>query len=525
MTTIGTGRSILTGLALAGGLATVAHAAQFKCPHVGGNFVFGQEANINSLDQMTSATISTRNIAMNIFETLVTRDENNKAIPQIAAAINESPDHLTYTFPLRTGIHFQNGKLMTSADVAASFDRYAKVGLERSMLANVDHWDTPDANTFVIHMKKAQPTFIRLLSSFSVPIVIIPAEDRDVPAQQLKPIGTGPYELAQSVPGSYVRLKRFDGYSPDTRYENRTGFGGYKQACFDTVTFRIVTEPGARVAGLQTGELQGVEDIPTKSVAALEKNKNVTILPLPNWWIQIATPNTGTPPTDNLDFRKAVQAALDMTPIMQAATDGNFRLNVGFQYPNQPDYTDAGKDTYNLHDPVLAKKYLKESGYKGEPVVLLTDQDYTPMYNSALVMQQQLKAVGINAQLKVVDWPTSVQISQKQDKGWNFFFTGYGTQPALGPLAVMQFFAQPTPVYRPPAGHPDPEVLKLWNAMNTEPTAAERQQAFADMQKYILDQVYAIPFGSLTKIQAVRSDVKGFVPFRIPRMSNVWFEK
>jgi peptide/nickel transport system substrate-binding protein len=520
-------KSTLVGLGVALGvmLGHAANAAPFKCPHVGGNFVFGQEANINSLDQMTSATISTRNIAMNIFETLVTRDENSKPIPQIAAAIDESPDHLTYTFPLRKGIHFQNGKELTSADVVASFDRYSKVGLERSSLANVDHWDAPDPNTFVIHMKKAQPTFIRLLSSFSVPIVIIPAEDRDVPAQQLKPMGTGPYELEKSVPCSYVKLKRFDGYSPDTRYENRTGFGGYKQACFDTVTFRIVTEPGARVAGLRTGELQGVEDIPTKSVAGLKNDKKITILPLPNWWIQIANPNTGTPPTNNLDFRKAVQAALDMSQIMQAASDGNYRLNVGFQYPNQPDYTDAGKDTYNLHDPALAKKYLAESGYKGEPVVLLTDQDYTPMYNSALVMQQQLKAVGINAQLKVTDWPTSVQISQKQDNGWNFFFTGWGTQPSLGPLAVMQFFAQPVPTYRPPAGHPDPEVLKLWNEMNTLPTAEERQKAFADMQKYVLDQVYAVPFGSFTKIQGVRSDVKGFVPFRIPRMSNVWFEK
>jgi peptide/nickel transport system substrate-binding protein len=175
----------------------------------------------------------------------------------------------------------------------------------------------------------------------------------------------------------------------------------------------------------------------------------------------------------------------------------------------------------NLHDPALAKQYLEKSGYKGEPVVLLTDQDYTPMYNSALVMQQQMKAVGINAQLKVTDWPTSVQISQKEDKGWNFFFTGWGTQPALGPLSVMQFFAQSIPAYRPPAGHPDPEVLKLWNAMNTQPTAEERQQAFAAMQKYVLDQVYAIPFGSLTKIQAVRADVKGFVAFRIPRMSDV----
>ena len=108
---------------------------------------------------------------------------------------------------------------------------------------------------------------------------------------QLKTIGTGPWQLVESVPGSYVKMKRYEGYEPNTQFEQKTGFGGYKQACFDTVTFRIVTEPQARVAGLKTGELQGVEDIPTKSLADLKNDKNITIMPLQNWWIQIAQPN------------------------------------------------------------------------------------------------------------------------------------------------------------------------------------------------------------------------------------------
>ena len=73
-----------------------------------------------------------------------------------------------------------------------------------------------------------------------------------------------------------MKLKRYDGYKPNTHFEQRTGFGGYKQACFNTVTFRIVTEPQARVAGLKTGELQGVEDIPSKSLADLKNDKNIT---------------------------------------------------------------------------------------------------------------------------------------------------------------------------------------------------------------------------------------------------------
>ncbi len=443
----------LAGLALA---ASGAAAATFKCPRIGGDFVFGQEANINSLDQMTSTTISTRNIAMNMFESLMTRDDSFSPILDLADSMTEAADHLTYTFKLRQGVHFHSGKPMTSADVVASFDRYAKLGMARSTFDNVDRWDAPDLDTFVIHMKKVQPTFLISLSSFGVPIVIIPSEDKDDPPQQLKTIGTGPFQLVESVPGSYVKLKRFDGYVPNKNFEQRTGFGGYKQACFDTVTFRIVTEGQARVAGLETGELQGVEDVPATSLPQVKKNSKITILPLNNWWIQIALPNTSFPPTDNLDFRKAVQAALNMDEIMDAASDGNYKLNVGFQYPNQADYSDGGKDTYNLHNADLAKKYLAQSGYKGEPVILLTDKDYAPMYNSALVMQQQLQAIGIKAELKVVDWPTSVQLNLHTDKGWNFFYTGWGTQPALGALDTMQQFVSPNAAYKPPGDKDDP---------------------------------------------------------------------
>jgi peptide/nickel transport system substrate-binding protein len=512
----------LVGLALTTGSAI---AAPFKCPHTGGDFVFGQEANINSLDPMTSATISTRNIAMNMFESLMTHDANFSPILELADSMTESPDHLTYTFKLRQGVHFHNGKLMTSADVVASFNRYARIGRQRSTLDNVDRWDVPGKDTFVIHMKRVQPIFIQALSSFGVPIVMIPAEHENDPSHQLGTIGTGPYELVQSVPGSFIKLKRFDGYLPNPYFDQRTGFGGYKQACFDTVRFRIITDDQARVGGLKTSELQGTEDVPSSALPDVRNNTQITILPLNNWWIQITYPNTSMPPTDNLMFRKAVQAALNMDEIMDAASDGNYRLNVGFQYPGQADDSDAGKDTYNLYDAALAKKYLGESGYKGEPVILLTDKDYAPMCNSALVMQQELQAVGINAELKVTDWPTSVQLSQKADSGWNFFYTGWGTQPVLGALATMRLLVDPGAIYMPKDRKGDPDVRAAWNDMNNLPTPEGRQQAFARMQKIVLDKVYAIPFGSFTQVQAVRSDVKGFVPFRIPRMADVWFEK
>ncbi|MDB5376568.1 MAG: di/peptide transporter substrate-binding protein, partial [Rubritepida sp.] len=356
------------------------HAAPFTCPARGGDIVFGQEANVNSLDQMTSNTISTRNIAMNVFETLMTRDENNNPILELAESMVAAPDGMTYTFRLRSGVTFHNGKALTSADVAASFNRYNRIGLQRSTLDNVAGWDTPDPMTFVIRMKQAQPTFLEALSSFSVPIVIIPSELENDERQQLRTIGTGPFRLMEFVPGSHARLGRYDGYSPNTAFEQRTGFGGYRVACVDTVTFRIVTEASARVAGLETGALQGVEDVPTRSLEGLRRNSAITVLPLQNWWIQIALPNTSIPPTNNLAFRRAVQAALGAEDIMDAATDSNFRLNVGFQFPNQATYTDAGRETYNINNPARARALLREANYRNEPIVILTNRDYPPIY-------------------------------------------------------------------------------------------------------------------------------------------------
>ena len=116
-------------------------------------------------------------------------------------------------------------------------------------------------------------------------------------------------------------------------------------------------------------------------------------------------------------------------------------------------------------------------------------------------------------------------MAQDAGNGWNFFFTGWGTQPALGPLAAMRFFAGPAPSFHPPPGASDPDLLAAWTGMNTLEDPGARQAAFARMQTIVLERVYALPFGAFTKTQGVRANVKGFVPFRIPRVANVWLAR
>ncbi len=511
--------------AVAGSLASTDTWAAFTCPKSGGDLVFGQEAKVNSLDMHASSTISTRNIAMHLFESLMTRDEDNNPIFELADSVATSPDGLTHTFKLRAGIKFHNGKIMSSADVVASFDRYKKLGVERVILSNVASWAAPDPGTFVVTMSKAQPTFLEDLSSFSVPIVIVPAENASAEPLKLEPVGTGPFRFVEFIADSHVKLARFDQYQPNKAYETRTGFGGYKVACLDSVTFRIVTEPGARVAGLETGELHAVEDVPQASVARLRENKSIKIIPYENFWIHLATPNFARPPTDNPKVRMAIQTALNLEEIMEAATDGAYNLNCGFQQPNRKVFSKKGCEFFNINDPAKAKALLKESGYKGEELILLTNKDYSTMYNAALVMGEQLKAIGMNVRLSVQDWPATIATRDKQHDAWNYHFTGWGTNTSLGYLAVFKFLAMPNPIYnfKNPADS-SPAFNKAYHDMLNKPTFDERAAAFAEVQRIVLEEGISLPFGWLTKNQAARANVNNFVPFRIPRMYNVSME-
>ncbi|MFZ0021184.1 MAG: ABC transporter substrate-binding protein, partial [Acetobacteraceae bacterium] len=383
-------------------------------------------------------------------------------------------------------------------------------------------YDTPDPSTFVIAMKDPRPSFIEAMSSITVPIIIIPEENKDAPPQQLPSMGTGPWQLDQFVADSYVKLKRFEGYTPDTRYDDLSGFGGYKVACLNTVTFRMVPEPGARVAGLETGELQGVQDVPTIAQKRIAANKDIRLLKLENFWLNVTYGNWSAPPTNNLKFRQAVLAALDFDEVMDAASDGDFKPNPSFQYPGTNYYTEVDKGLLNQHNPEKAKQLLKEAGYNGEKVVLLTNKDYPSLYNSGLVVSQQLKAVGINAELLVLDWPTALQKSMKGTQDWNFFFTGWITYVAVGGVQTLRPMAEPNPVYTPPDGKTDPEFMKAFEEVANGATLEARQAAFGRAQKIALDDVMVIPMGVMPKVQAVRANVQHYVPFYNPRMYNVW---
>lgn len=514
---------VLAGVATTLGAGT-AMAQGFTCPRTGGDLIFALEARVPSLDWHVSNSTASRNVALNVFESLVTRDEKMNPILELAESLDTSADGKTYTFKLRQGIQFHNGKTMTSADVVASFDRYKRVGVDRGILEPVEGWTAPDANTFVLKLKEARPLFLEALSAFTVPVAIIPAENVDSPPQQLPVVGTGPYRLDEFRADSYVKLRRFDGYKPDTRYQDIQGFGGHKRACLDTVTFRMMTEAAARTAALEVGEVHAVEDVPAASQKRLAGNTQLKISRLETFWMQIAYPNHSAPPTNNPKVRQAMLAAMDFEEIMEAATEGQFKLNNGFQFPGQLYYTEEGKELLNQKNRDKARALLREAGYNNEKIILLTNREFPVMYNTSLVMAEQLKAAGMNAELLVLDWPAALQRSQRETTGWNVFYTGWITVIALGGPQTLRQMAEPNPVHKPEGNKVDPAFMAAFNEVQTLPTLEGRRAAFARAQRRALEDVIAIPFGVAPKVQAVRANVENYRSYYNTRISNIWLK-
>ena len=481
--------------------------------------VFGQEAPPPTLDPYFTTAISTRNVAMHIFEQLVTRDETNAVIPELAESWTVSADGLTYTFKLRSGVKFHNGKVMTSADVKASFERYKRMALAKVTLAAVTDINAPDATTLELKLSQRQPVFLDELSAFVTPIVIIPAEQAEKEGGKLDPIGTGPMQFVEWIPDSHIRLKRFADYQPDGRYKGTDGFGGNKKVWFETIDFKFVKEPGTRVAGLESGQLQIIEDLPSESAKRLGNNKNIVIYDLKNFWLHGAWVNHHRAPTNDVRIRRAVQMALDMDEIMEISTDGAYALQPGLQYPGNPYYVKNGAQYYNVNNPKKAAALLKEAGYKGEEFVIITNSSYQSMYKAAQIVSEQLKGIGMKVRVDVFDWATAMNQRRNKD-GWNLWFTGQGSGPSVGPFSALKDVVSP----QNNQVVVDPLLDKLFAELVTGETFDARKETFGKFQERVYEQVLFLKFGDLMRKQAARSNVMGFMPYRIPRLWNVWIE-
>jgi peptide/nickel transport system substrate-binding protein len=368
-----------------------------------------------------------------------------------------------------------------------------------------------------IRLKQVQSTFLDNLSSPRAPIAIYPASEAAKPANQISFIGTGPFRFVEYLPDRHVRIARFDGYVPNPRYAGRDGFAGRKEATLDSVLFRFMPEMGARTAALEAGEVQLVETIDGPTAQRLRGNARYSIHRVIPFSMQVIKFNHAFGATGELSFRQAVMAALDMEEIMAIAFPDIFQLDGAWVYPGSPYHTAAGTERYNKPNLDAAKALLARSGYRGERLIFIVD-NIRQNTDTATVVQQRVKEIGINIDISVSDWPTVSRLGYTP-QGWNFWCHGFGIEPYEGPASVMAPWVGGTSQIRK-----DDRIDAWFTELNAAMQESDRLRIFTDFQRHMWDNAVAIKAGNYGLFQATTARLKDFKPYRIPRMWGVTLE-
>ena len=314
-------------------------------------------------------------------------------------------------------------------------------------MADVEKYETPDPYTFVVHLKSTNAVFIDLLKSSTYPLVVLPADQKDKPAREVEIIGTGPFKLGEWQKDSHLVLLRNENYVPDETAGGPDGFAGKKTVYVDSVRYIFIPEANARLAALQTKKVDAIADLTLDLAKRLDGNAELaTLKTFPycqQYFVLHATNGLTANPLIRPGHSRGRQCRRHRRRNRHTVAAQSSLL-----YPASPYYAGEMATTYyDQKSPEKAKELLKQAGYKGEKLILQTNSNYPYMRDSILVLSEQLKEAGINADVQVIDWMSNSNNLQRGTGNWNVSTTSFCSPPSAWP-ATMEEHDLHFPAYR-----------------------------------------------------------------------------
>ncbi len=464
---------------------------------------------------MTTATLGTH-MLMHIYEPLFTWDEDFQVTPDLVDTHEVSDDGLLNTLHLRQGVPFHNGDELSSADVIASVERWsAMVGFGQELMAHVEEIREVDNHTIEFEMTEPFGTFPVLLARQNNGCAIYPQEIVETAGGDAisEFIGTGPYRFVEHEVDSHVLVERFDDYA--ARDDEPSGYAGRKVAYIDQIRFVPVPDEAARTAGIQAGDFDYLENVSTDQFETLEADENVVAElsePTGNMLI-IFNMERGI--MSDVTMRRAVQAAANSDEMMTAAAGAGFyRLSPSHMMEETVWHSDAGADLYDMRDPDLAREYLDEAGYDGEPVRILTNTEYQDMYNTAVVLQQQLEDIDINVEPQVFDFATFLDVLGERQE-WD--------------ISIMSFAFRVDPVQIPMmrcewgGAWCSDEKNELVDRLFSEVEFEDRYEAWEQLQQLMYDEVAGVKVADSVSLIAKSTRLQDLGSVQLaPAYWNAW---
>ncbi|MER9597294.1 ABC transporter substrate-binding protein [Mesorhizobium sp. M0244] len=382
-------RSILKSAAAVGALAVASSSgilpaiAQQATPKKGGHFKLGVAAGATSdtLDPATYAGSFTNVFGKTLHGCLTEVNAEGKLVGELAESWEGSKDAKTWTFKLRQGVEFHNGKSMNADDVVASINHHRgkdSKSAAKSIVDAIDDIRADGSGTVVVALKQGSVDFPFLVEEFH--LAILPSKDGQV---DLSGVGAGGYVLENFDPGIKGTAKRFANYWKTNA------------AWFDSVELLAIQDAAARTNALTTGQIHAIERCDLKTVHLLERNQGLEIVSIGGTQHYTMPMLCDVSPFDNKDVRLALKYAIDRQQLLDTLLRGYGQL--GNDQPISASNRFFAKDLpQRQYDPEKAKFHLKKAGLSDLKVNLsASDAAFPGGVDAAVIFQQNAAKAGI----------------------------------------------------------------------------------------------------------------------------------
>jgi peptide/nickel transport system substrate-binding protein len=495
-------RQVLARLA-ALGLSAPAAAALFSAPgfraeaaaqatpqRSGGRLVVSMSQSPSSLDPAFGINAPEFSITSWIYDNLVWLGPDLVLKPMLATEWTPNDDASVWTFTLRDDVTFSNGRQLVADDVVFSISRVLNPDTGspgRSGLGPIDTVEAPDPQTVVFTLASPYADFPLELSQRWGRIVAKEAEAN----LATEPLGSGPFTIAEYVPGSHVVVVRNEAH-----WDPNAGL-------VDEIELRTFPDEIAEITALQNGDVHIMYDVPAAAHEQISGFEDVQISEVPTGtWIPMIM-RVDTPPFDKPQVREAIKYCMDRTAFVDAvlfghgtvANDHNVPPNHPFVWVSDPRPRDIEK----------AKQLLAEAelpdGFEFE---LVAATDRAIRADTAVTIQQMVKDAGITFNVRTIDYDT--YIAQVYKKGP--LYIGYwGMRPTLD-SQMVPFFSTDGSFNE--YAYSNPALDEKLFAARAELDAEARKALYQEAQQILsAEGPVLIPY-FLNVASAFRSEVVGF---------------
>ena len=359
--------------------------------------VYALNTDVQSLDPQIQNDTTSEQVVKMLYNTLLKFEDDGTVVGDLAESWSVSEDKLTWTFNLKQGVKFHNGKELTSADVKATFDRALNAeagGLRTTEIIKMfTAVEAPDPYTVTITTDGPYGPMESLMCNMSLGIMdadYIEQYGLDLGTSVEGENGTGPFKVVSWERDQEIVVERFDDY-----------FG--TPAKLQTVVYTVIPEAASRVIALETGEVDVIDKPTNEDLERLEADtENYTVLRKPTISQRLFRFGCNDPIISNTKVRQAIVYAIDRQAIIDALFTGSAYPSTAPLAPVTFGYSDLGEIEQDLE---LAKSLLAEAGYPdGFDTKIVTTERYQNGIELAEIISQQLAEIGINAKIEVWEW-------------------------------------------------------------------------------------------------------------------------